>query len=468
MSKKTVNPKFSIKNLGFISEGEIEIKPLTILCGQNNTGKTWAMYGMYGCLERLPANPPLPKISEVAAGLSETGEVSLDMAQWVDEHYKKILELIHRGGKNRLARIFNVDKSIFENTSLDWQISKADMMQSIRANTFDFRLEVGKQVDALRILKPQGTTVAQFTLLAEKLPDVKRHVADAIFRFLLGQDDKRNIFLVPAERNGLHLFFRELSNRRSALLHHAGRDDFDLSKLINDVLGSRYAEPIADYIDWLNELRTYRKQKSDIFRGRADSIRKSLIGGKYDVNSEGDIAFTPGKKRGAPQAPKFPLHLASSTIKSMFGLWFYLEHQAKAGDILMIDEPELNLHPGAQRRIARILAAVVNQVINVVVSTHSDYFIREINSLIMLSRDTKVRDGLMKKHGYTKDELLSSDMVGAYMFEGGQIVPMDVTVDEGIGANTFDDVINDLNETSDSIYYAYAAELAPDEVVSAN
>ena len=93
------------------------------------------------------------------------------------------------------------------------------------------------------------------------------------------------------------------------------------------------------------------------------------------------------------------LHSASSTVKSLFGLWFYLENQAKKGDVLMIDEPELNIHPENQRKIARVLAMLVNAGLNVVVSTHSDYIVRELNSLIMLSGDKgkKLRENMAIK-----------------------------------------------------------------------
>lgn len=56
----------------------------------------------------------------------------------------------------------------------------------------------------------------------------------------------------------------------------------------------------------------------------------------------------------------------------------------KKANLLMIDEPELNLHPDAQRLMARLIVYLVNNGIKVAVSTHSDYFIKEINSLIML------------------------------------------------------------------------------------
>ena len=43
--------KISFENFGVIDKGEIEQKPLTILCGENNTGKTYAMYGLYRLLK---------------------------------------------------------------------------------------------------------------------------------------------------------------------------------------------------------------------------------------------------------------------------------------------------------------------------------------------------------------------------------------------------------------------------------
>ena len=44
--------KISFENFGVIDKGEIEQKPLTILCGENNTGKTYAMYGLYRVVGR--------------------------------------------------------------------------------------------------------------------------------------------------------------------------------------------------------------------------------------------------------------------------------------------------------------------------------------------------------------------------------------------------------------------------------
>lgn len=291
-------------------------------------------------------------------------------------------------------------------------------------------------------------------LPAKIISDLVESVIYDLFNDLSHQ---QNTFLVPAERNGLHLFYRELSNRRAALLHHASQDELDLKLLLKDVLGSRYAKPIADYIDWLNDLTTIKRQaKQSQYHDLAEDLKK-LVGGRYQVDAEGNISFTPKKRRGGPDVPKLDLHLTSSTVKSLFGLWFYLEYQAEEHRVLMIDEPELNLHPSNQRAVARIIAKMVNRGINVMVSTHSDYFVKELNSLIMLARndgDRKVKSKLLKAHNMEEAMLLDKDKVAAYVFENSSLSPMEIG-DEGIIATTFDEQINQLNDSSDDIYYSY-------------
>lgn len=263
----------------------------------------------------------------------------------------------------------------------------------------------------------------------------------------------RKTFLMPAERAGLHLFYRELGTRRTALLHHASRENIDLGELLRDVIHSRYAMPIADYINWLNQLSENQRNSQGIFHGYGEFLKKELVRGAYTVSLRGDITFKPRqRKRDGNRTQSMSLHMTSSTVKSLFGLWFYLEKQAKAGDLLMIDEPELNLHPNNQRIIARLLAKLVNAGLNVVISTHSDYIVREFNSLIMLN-DERVQN-LRKKYGYQEDEVLDSTKVGAYLFDNQTIEPFEISSDDGIYATTFDEVIRDLNQVNDDIYYS--------------
>ena len=43
--------KIHIKNIGVLDEAEFEVGDLTLICGENNTGKTYATYSLYGYLD---------------------------------------------------------------------------------------------------------------------------------------------------------------------------------------------------------------------------------------------------------------------------------------------------------------------------------------------------------------------------------------------------------------------------------
>lgn len=267
------------------------------------------------------------------------------------------------------------------------------------------------------------------------------------------------IFLMPAERSGLHLFFKELSQRRTALLHHASRPNIDISELLRDVMRSRYALPIGNYIDWLNELPDLTNAQSSDFHPLAEKVKRNLVKGAYRVSRRtGTISFRHYRTRGDNEkAIRMSLHLTSGTVKSLFGLWFYLEYQAEPGDVLMLDEPELNIHPENQRQIARLLARLVNAGLNVTISTHSDYIIRELNILMMLANE-EVRT-LRRRYGYDKSETLTPENVGAYVFDEHTITPLDIAPTTGVTASTFDETINSTNEVSNDIYYELRSRL---------
>lgn len=265
-------------------------------------------------------------------------------------------------------------------------------------------------------------------------------------------------FLLPAERTGLNLFYQELSKERTAMLHHFGKKQIDKMELIKDLIVSRYPQPIGDYIDFLNDINVLKKVNSD-FKDLSAVIQREILKGKYKVEKDG-IYFVPYKKDTNKNNynSKISLHLTSSTIKTFFSLVFYLEHMANVGETLIIDEPELNLHPENQRKIARVLSMVANRGVKVIVSTHSDYFVREVNNLILLKNSFKSKKAIMSKYGYDETMLISSDDVSAYLFRKNSIEEMEIDKQEGIIAKTFDSVIDDLNSVSDEIYYSKQAE----------
>ena len=83
----------------------------------------------------------------------------------------------------------------------------------------------------------------------------------------------------------------------------------------------------------------------------------------------------------------------------------------------MVDEPELNLHPENQCRLARLFARLVNLGIKVFVTTHSDYIVKELNTLIMLNQDQPYLKQIAKDRGYQTEELMDAEKVRVYIAE---------------------------------------------------
>lgn len=445
--------RFDIKYLGCIEKANVEMKPLTIFCGNNNSGKTWLMYSLYGYFESSASFDNSQEIEQICETLEEKGSYEWDFSNWLQKNKKRIINTINKHNVSMLSDTFNESDGVFQHTEFNWSVEPEVLTENSKSRAFNVSISIKEGSPILEINKEKNSSIIKFNL-SEKMPNLSHLISSIILTHIQDKGGSSNTMLFPSERSGLNLFYKELSSRRTALLHHASREDFNLSSLLKDVIGSKYASPIADYIDWLNNLTNIKKHKSDDFHQVANEIKK-LVNGKYEINSRGEIYFTPRKIRTYKnENKKMNLHLGSSTVKSLFSFWFYLEHQAREGDILMIDEPELNLHPTNQRLIARVISLLVNRGIRVIVSTHSDYFLREISSLIMLSDPRSNKKQYVGKNKiYSEGELLDTSQVSAYTFENKSITKMEISSEEGIIATTFDNEINDLNKINDDIYY---------------
>jgi hypothetical protein len=84
------------------------------------------------------------------------------------------------------------------------------------------------------------------------------------------------------------------------------------------------------------------------------------------------------------------------------------------------------------------------------ISTHSDYIIREINNAIMLSADEGGE--LRQKYGYEAEDTITPDRVGAYLFDAKRAHPIEVKP-TGIEVETIEREINNLNASSQDIYF---------------
>lgn len=74
-----------LKNIGQIKEAELSVGGLTVLCGENNTGKTYATYSTFCCLEAIQNYLPIVSIETLALEkLFESGSIEIDLSKYIE------------------------------------------------------------------------------------------------------------------------------------------------------------------------------------------------------------------------------------------------------------------------------------------------------------------------------------------------------------------------------------------------
>ncbi len=452
--------KIDIKHLGNIRSANIKLNNLLIFTGESNSGKTYLNYMLYALLDQKFTFGRSHIFSGIVKKYRDIGIFEFDMNDFLQDNKQKILSDFKNSFKNSLGQFFSTTQDMFKSFEIDFVEDEILDIEKLTKLPLNSRLKIGKDEIVCEIIKKENSTQVTIIMKESKTPNdiLINFLEKTILKFLLN-NFYHDAFILPAERSGLSLFYQELNSKRNALMNNLQKAEIHLEEVIKDLIISKYPQPIADFIDFLNNTQFLKKNKSEL-SDIANYLHSDIVGGKYKVDKDG-ISFMPYKTKYKSNnfKDRIDLHLTSSTVKTFFSLSFYIMHMAKKDDILIIDEPELNLHPDNQRKTARLIAKLVNSGVKVILSTHSDYIIKELNNLIMLNEEFPSRDKLCKKYAYKKEEFLDSSKINAYFVRDGEVEELENSNKEGIIAKSFDDVINKLNNSSDDIYYTKQEEL---------
>ncbi|MEA5512848.1 AAA family ATPase [Nodularia sp. UHCC 0506] len=462
--------KIKVKNLGALKQAEFTLGDMTIICGGNNTGKTYATYALFGFLYTWRRMFSIPISSGKIEQLLANGVIRLD----IQEYVKQSEQIISKGCQaytQQLPKIFAAQAERFKET--EFQIS-LDSQNISLASKFDRKISSG-EVSLFSITKTEESTELVVTLLVEKekaiipIDILERIIADAFKDIIFVQLFPRP-FIASAERTGAAIFRKELNFARNRLLEEMGQADKNIDPmelLLKDY--DDYALPIKTNVDFTRGIETLVKKSSFIAENHADVLVDfaDIIGGEYTVNRNDQLYYVPKGKR-----VKLSMDESSSAVRSLLDIGFYLRHEAQLGDLLMVDEPELNLHPENQRRVARLFARLVNLGIKVFITTHSDYIIKELNTLIMLNHDKTYLKRIAEEEGYRTTELIASKKIKVYIAEEATIklegskrktktkcqtlTPADIDPELGIEARSFDKTIETMNRIQEAIVWGEA------------
>lgn len=458
--------RFRFRNIGPVKDAELELGDLTVIAGRNNTGKTYIVYTLYGFLKMwkrfsqwfvLPDEkrpdvelPSRQDWKRFGRQLAESGRCTFPLDdKALDLQQKAIIRHVTQGfSEQALSDVFSSRHGNFEESSIEI-VRNREEFKSPRSYTREGgSAKVSIKYDGSRVV------VTLDEVESQRSPDwLAGYVAHHYIVFLL-EILFPDPFILSAERLGISLFYRELDfskNQLIDLLQKMG-DDKNRDRLspyrFIDRTTSRYALPIKDNIDYTRNIPDLRGRKSKIYKDKLFDDIKDMMGGYYGASSD-DIRFI-SKARGKGRSFNIPLHLASSSARGLSDLYFFLRHVARSNHILIIDEPESHLDTANQMQLARLLARFVRAGLKVLITTHSDYLIMEINNLVMLSRPFADKKQVAKKLKYSPDDFLAPDSIRAYVSERNGLSRC--TVNEfGIDMPVFDKTMDQINRAANEL-----------------
>jgi len=372
-----------INHLGPIKKVNIELSDGMIFIGPNNCGKTYLTYSLYAILNVINDVRCNFITDEVTQELIDTGTVTLDLSLLKNKLANSVLNDIHNINKNDLPEYFNIPASSFKDTTV--KISSKEILDIIDLIYFKDKEKVSEA--------PLPIQKHLFWVTSEISSDGKNVKFNISFDFIESEINSsqidienakdilnyftirrllfkiNNILYIPAERNGLNVFRKELLASRSSIF-----DEIATNKRI-----SKYPRPISDYLNYLNMIDInsfFDNSDLDLY----NFLSENIIKGKFEKVND-DIFFRQfyrKDKRGLKYIRKnIPFQVASSSAKSLYGLDIYFEHLVSNGDILFIDEPEMNLDPSSQANMATFLSRCIEFGVKVIISTHSYNLVRE-------------------------------------------------------------------------------------------
>jgi hypothetical protein len=444
--------KIRVENLGYIHSGEVNLdRNLTVFIGKNQTGKTYLTYTLFSLFGY--SNFPLPSsiFRAYVDSMMETDFCQIALEDFLENHLEAINKALSDQLTASLGQFFALPEKFFEETRIS--IEENFNIDNIKAG-----YEIARQerrfmdpVVTLSFSKNDETDqlLLNFSLTRKMLREeqVKPYLQNYFSRVL-------QILMFPtpyfsvAERSAFNLFLNEFRLILGGKIDRKGRKRVDLSNNNIDNIIQQLPYP---HIDYLFNLNRGRKTGTGIPHA-SKYLEQMVLEGQVIQDETGSFTFETRVKKGE-HSLSIPLKATASLVKSLAHFNVLVREQLSPGNVLFIDEPEINLHPDNQYHLARVIAMLANAGVKVVVSTHSLTFIQELNNLMMLAQleESTEKTSIMNQCGYLPEMELAPNRVRAYLFDENKIKNLDVS-ETGIGMQALNTILGDLNRITRRLF----------------
>lgn len=485
-----------IKNLGSIRNNNQAIdltKKFYTFIGYNNSGKTlvsqllWTIFN-HDNIRKFSENTQIDSL--VIDSEKPIKKITINQ-ELIDEILNKFSRFIEKEVVNTYNLDASIKETIISSNKLIFQADIKEFKETTFKTTFLVRVAGNNDLEYLQISKGKGSLT--INIKENNIPDkvfdqIPRDfferakpykesvIIPSIIRVLLSPI--QDTFFIPASRSFFPVFYqyiyeiernkRSEYNRRLQELIENIDDDSDsnedkLKRLREQLPKRSYTEPMNKVIESLYSLNT-KKEINSVYNSLIEKMI-GLMGGEITISSLESIAPIQFSFK-FDESKDLPMYLASSSVNQLTILYLYLKYWAKEkNNFLMIDEPEVNLHPENQIRLMDILVQFVTEHDNrVLITTHSPILTDILNNYVYLhtlkSYDVDVikilEDNQLKN--LNPEISLAKEDLGVYFFTGDKIIDYG-TSQYGVYFRNFKEVINSVQKSGEILTnHIYLAE----------
>lgn len=424
---------------------------MTFFLGDNNSGKSYMMTLLYGLLnirlffskydfaEDSPAYQKCVKILEPSLNLdAENSSQIFKLTSEECAYFAELLNTILEKNKEKFLRdLFNkemeieqIHVSFSEKTDCGFKISQGYHVNDKEAHMSIFGMDgeksviFGYSIPVSRFRERDGVRFFLAYMMEFMLKDGFTEIGhgDAVY--------------FPMARTGFLLTYK-------SLVGSAMQDKFNLQETSKNLL----TKPNSDFLTVLSQLDTQepREEYGEI----VEFIEQQVIHGRVRRTEfpSHEIFYTP-----EGQEKQLPMFVVSGVVTEMAPLLLFLQY-TNLGTLLM-EEPEISLHPELQWAIARVLVRIHNKGVPVFVTTHSDIILQHVNNMLKLET-AEGKETFLQELGYDVQDLLKREDVAVYQFDVDKENWTTVTKlpcgDYGFEAMTFYNILKKLNDQIDCI-----------------
>ena len=443
-----------VQDFGPIGEGTVTLRPLTVLIGPNNAGKSYfallthAVSRPFGRFRTFPPEDYLDYLLRLRIHPVATTALSDSAIKWLAERSTVDGSTIFEELPAEIKDVLRAEvKTFVPNLA---QAVTDELKRGFAANLTDltrehagsgFRIWLGQSYPELRL----SLSLAENQLQVEEakwdisfrhleLSHLRKYPPEIfydyirayMYGYLLSGFFSRSYYF-PAARSGILQGHKALASSILSRVPLAGIEPLQIPTL---------SGVLVDFIG--NVLRLERGHADPEISEVGSFLEERACRGKVDISSV-DAKFEYPEIRYQIEGYTMPLHRVSSMVSEIVPIILFLKHVVQKEDLLIIEEPEAHLHPDSQRTLAAAIVKLVRLGVRLIITTHSEYLLHQISNFVRLSGAASKRREL----GYSEDDYLSPAEVGAYLFcfdgKGGasHIEELRVTEQDGIPEGDF-------------------------------